>query len=236
MSSAEFSEFAEALAEETRRAMAKDDLDAAMPLVVQVAIDTGLADFAGVTQRVDNGRFESVGVTDDLVQKADLLQYQLQEGPCVRASYVDGNLFSAEVATDPRWPRWGPAAQALGIGSVLSVHLYTDRIAMGALNLYSIERREYSAHELSLAQLIGAHASVALAHFRGEENLWRAIDSRHQIGVAQGILRHQYKVTAEQALALLTRVSQRRNVKVHLLAGEVIRSNDGAVLIGPDPE
>jgi len=71
---------------------------------------------------------------------------------------------------------------------------------------------------------VGAHASLALAHFRGQAHLWKAVDARHSIGIAQGIVMHQYQLGAEQAFAVLRRLSQDSNVKLHLVAAEVIRS------------
>lgn len=225
-------ELAETLAEETRRAIAKRDLDSALLQVTSLAIEAGLADLAGVTERVGKGRFETASATDPLVTTADHLQYELDQGPCVDASYHDGTLSSPDVGVDERWPKWGPQASRLGIKSVLSVHLYTDHAGMGALNLYSTTHRTYTEEELAIANLVGTHASVTLAHFRGEAHLWKAIDTRHQIGVAQGILRHQYNITAEQALALLNRISQTRNIKLRELATEVINANNGSSLQG----
>lgn len=221
---------AELLAEETRRAIAKRDLDTALPRVVELALASGLGDHGGVTQRFGIAEFETAAPTDQLVTEADRFQYDLIEGPCVEASYEDGAIVSLDVANDPRWPRWGPAARGLGIHSVLSISLYTSRNSMGAMNLYSSVARDYTKHELVLANLIGAHASVAIAHFRGAEHLWKAIDARHQVGMAQGILRHQYNLTIEQSLALLHRVSADRNIKLHVLAGQVVAANSGGPL------
>ena len=53
-----------------------------------------------------------------------------------------------------------------------------EAVGLGVLNLYSADTRDYVYDDLDLARLIGAHASIALAHVRGEENLRRAIDSR----------------------------------------------------------
>ena len=41
------------------------------------------------------------------------------------------------------------------------------------------------------------------------------------IGQAKGILMHERRVTADDAFALLVGVSQRRNVKVRVIADEV---------------
>ena len=217
-------DLAESLAEETRRAIAKRDLDVALGLVVTLAVDAGMCDFASITQQLPGGELTTTAPTDELVVTADKLQYLLQEGPCVSAVYDDDVLVSPEVDIDPRWPRWGPQAVTMGLHSIVSVHLYTDVEAMGALNLYSAHRREYSRDELDVARLVGAHASVALAHFRGQAHLWKAIDARHSVGIAQGIVMHQFGVGAELAFGILRRLSQDTNIKLHLVAAEVVRN------------
>lgn len=221
---------AELLAEETRRSLALKDVKHALTPVTDLAVSSGLADWAGVTQRVGKFQFETVGATDALVNVADRRQYELDEGPCVRASYDQGFLVSEDPAKDERWPRWGPAAVRLGIGRVMSVHLYSGNTGMGALNLYSARRRKYTQHDLALGQIIGAHASITLSHFRGEQHLWKAIDARHVTGIAQGILCRQYGISPEKALNVLLRTSQHRNVKVHVLATEIIAANSAEPL------
>ena len=82
---------------------------------------------------------------------ADKAQYLLGEGPCVAAIYTDDVLVSGDVGADDRWPRWGRQAVTLGIGSVISVHLYTDAdSATGALKLYSTGRRDYTEDDRDL--------------------------------------------------------------------------------------
>jgi len=216
-------ELAESLAEQTRRAVAKNDLDVALGSVISLAVDAGICDYASITQRLPGGRFTTTAPTDESVVTADKLQYLLDEGPCVAAVYEDDVVVSSAVDTDPRWPRWGPQATTMGLCSIVSVHLYTDADAMGALNLYSTRQRHYGVEDLDVARLVGAHASVALAHFRGEAHLWKTIDARHAIGIAQGIVMHQFGIGAEQAFELLRRLSQDTNVKLHAVAAEIAR-------------
>jgi GAF domain-containing protein len=92
-----------------------------------------------------------------------------------------------DLRADGRWPRWSPAAAGLGVGSSVSVNLFTDT-ALGSLNLYSLHPRDYDHADLEAAKVIGAHASVVLAYARTEQNLWQAIDTRNLIGQAQGML------------------------------------------------
>ncbi len=51
-----------------------------------------------------------------------------------------------------------------------------------------------------------------------------ALANADVIGQAKGILMERFKVDADQAFALLTRVSQDRNVKLHVLATELTRT------------
>jgi GAF domain-containing protein len=216
---------AQALLENTRRVVAEKDRDDALANVVHTAIEAGICQHAGISERVGAGEFRTSAASDDLVVKADSAQYELNEGPCVDASYEDDVLFSGDVEIDPRWPRWGLQASGLGIRGVASVSLYIGRQSMGALNIYSSTPRIFNAADLDVARMIGAHASVALAHFRGEENLWKAIDARHRIGLAQGIVVAQYHLSVGKAFAYLLRRSQAENVKLSALADDIIASN-----------
>lgn len=214
------------LADRTRLALLQPELADALALVARAAVDAKLCDHAGVTEVMPDGTFHTTGSTDALVDEVDLLQYEARQGPCIEAAYHDGVLHSGDAATDGRWPIWGPQAGKRGIGGVISVHLYTNKNdrGLGALNLYSERTREYSTDDLEAAGLIGAHASIALAHFRDTEHLWKAIDARHRIGQAQGILMERFNLTAEASFSVMRRLSQEGHVKLHLIADQVVRT------------
>jgi AmiR/NasT family two-component response regulator len=59
---------------------------------------------------------------------------------------------------------------------------------------------------------------------RSERDLWRAIDSRHLIGQAQGILMERLKLSPEKAFAVLRRHSQQSNIKLHEVAATLVRT------------
>ena len=139
-------------------------------------------------------------------------------------SGAGGRLLIVDTASDPRWPVWGPAVAQLGLHSVLSIHLFTDRRVLGALNLYYESKADFSDDEVEVAKVVAAHASVALAKLRSERDLWRAIDSRHLIGQAQGILMERFKLSPEKSFAVLRRYSQHHNIKLHEVAGELVKT------------
>ncbi|QWC83942.1 ANTAR domain-containing protein [Nocardioidaceae bacterium] len=73
-----------------------------------------------------------------------------------------------------------------------------------------------------MAKIYGAHASVALAAAREGEQLRAAVDSRHLIGLAQGILMERFDISVDRAFEVLRRYSQTRNVKLRQIAAEVV--------------
>jgi GAF domain-containing protein len=207
------------LAEAVRAAAARKTTAEALAAVIAMAEANGPCEAASITMR--SGRtVESVAYSDDLILKADQLQYELHEGPCVDAVWTDGVFIVPDLRADGRWPRWADAAAGLGVGSSLSVHLFTDT-ALGSLNLYSLHPRHFHPHEVEAAKIIAAHASVVLAYARTEQNLWHAIDTRNLIGQAQGMLMQKYGITADKAFAVLRRYSQTQNAKLAHIAEQL---------------
>ena len=101
----------------------------------------------------------------------------------------------ADVAVDPRWPKWGPAVAELGLRSVLSLRLETKARRYGSLNLYAEQVGAFDDDDLAVATIFVRHASVALANAHNEEGLQVAIDARKLIGQAQGILMERFDIS-----------------------------------------
>ena len=111
--------------------------------------------------------------------------------------------------------------------SLLSVQLLTKGESFGALSLYSEQPGRFADNEVvDLAQLYTVHAANALVSAQLVTGLETALSSRHDIGVAQGILMARYGLTADQAFAALRRVSQHRNVKLRDVALDVQRTGE----------
>ena len=215
-----------AVAERARQIAADPSPEKTIGQIVQLALESVDCDYASVTLVHADGRVETVASSDPLVDRADALQYDLHEGPCLTAAVESGRWAVAETATDPRWPQWGPRAAELGLHSILSVHLFTDRTMLGALNLYARASHQYTDDDIAAAELVAAHASVGLARSRSEQNLWRAVDARHVVGQAQGVLMERFSVDADQAFAVLKRYSQQQNMKLHAVAVHLLQTGE----------
>lgn len=181
-------------------------------------------DAASITLRRRRGSTGTVAATDDLAMACDQLQYQLDEGPCVDAVFDGEAYYIDDVATDERWPRWGPAVAEAGVGSVLSVRMANDEEVLGALNLYSTIKHGYDSDAVDLALVFASHAATAISNTRLVDGLQTALQSRHLIGVAQGILMAQYDMELETSFEVLRRYSSHANVKLRDIAHQVVES------------
>jgi AmiR/NasT family two-component response regulator len=107
---------------------------------------------------------------------------------------------------------------------MLACRLATQRDKLGALNLYSTEAGAFSAESEAMAIGYAAHVSLALSALDREANLRRALKSREIIGQAMGILMERHRITASQAFDVMVHASQRTNVKLRVIADELVRT------------
>lgn len=181
------------------------------------------ADAACVTLLHRGREWETAGASDETVARADALQQELGEGPCVEAAWEQHLLTACDLAGDNRWPRWAPLAVELGIASILAVEMHTDRGRLGALNLYWSAPRRFDDADVATAHLFARHSAVALSASQTQGNLAVALDARTLTGQAQGVLMVCYGIDADRAFAVLQRLSQDNNVKLRVIADEVVR-------------
>lgn len=198
-------------------------------ITTQAIVDSAVelldeADHASLTLKVGRG-YETLASTSDKATEADSIQYALREGPCVESAEEGEWYRSGDVGHDPRWPRWGPKAAELGMQSLLAVRLLSNGKPLGALNLYSERSSAFAGRDdVSLALVYAVHATTALVSARLVANLETAMSSRHQIGMAQGILMGRYGLTVDSSFAALRRASQQSNMLLREIAVEVVRT------------
>lgn len=206
---------------------------ATLQAIVAMVLDRLPAAAASITT-LRQGRFQTAAYTSEPAAQADALQYQFNSGPCVDAIIENTHFHPEDLATDPRWPQFGPAVVAEhGFASMLSyrlsfkapVGLPTDgQETLASLNIYGGAPGAFSQADQTLGLLLATHAAIALVAATGWERsrqLREALESNRDIGVAIGVLMTQCKVTREQAFDLLRITSQNRNRKLRHLAREV---------------
>jgi GAF domain-containing protein len=184
-------------------------------------------DYAGLSVVHRKGVIDTPAATNEAVRLLDELQFTLKEGPCFDAIWTGDTVLSSDLANDPRWPQWGPKVVAeLGVASMLSYRLFTTTETLGALNLYSRRLDAFDADDINSGLYLAAHLAVAFAEAKTAEHLNTAIINRTAIGQAEGILMERFDLVPAQAFAVLTRISQQRNVRLHLVAAELVKTRE----------
>ena len=92
----------------------------------------------------------------------------------------------------------------------------------------------FDEQTVALAGIYAAHAAQALRQVRTIAGLRRALESRHDIGIAQGVVAVRYEISYEEAFAVLQRYSNETNVKLRELARRV--KADRALPPQPPPD
>jgi hypothetical protein len=216
----------------TRNLLGADSVAEALEHVTRVTMAViPEADVVSVSLRSRDGKLHTPVENDPLATTLDELQNEHQHGPCLDSANGKGPAYrcSGDLATEPDWPRFGPAAADLGYESVLSTALVSGPAAQnlsGALNIYSHAKGKLCDDTTrDIALVLSTHASLAVAHTEAvrlgelrETQLRQALESRDVIGQAKGILMHRRGLSADEAFDLLRRTSQDLNIKLAELA------------------
>lgn len=203
-------------------ALKPGDFDATLEAITTAAVDVLPAvEYASITVKHADDSIDTVAPTDPLVLDLDARQYELKEGPCYDAAVSTAHVISPDLASDERFPEYGPYVVSKGILAQAGLRLFDAPASQGALNLYSRQKGAFEDFE-TIAELFAHQAAVAIGYAREIADLNDAIRTRTSIGQAVGIIMERYELTDERAFAFLTRLSQHRNVKLRLIAAEIV--------------
>jgi hypothetical protein len=213
-------------AERLAKALTPGDLDHTLARITAAAVDV-LADveYASITILHADGRLETAAPTDELLWGVDAAQYELREGPCYEAAADSVHVASPHLETDPRFPRYAVTAVAAGIRAQAGIRLFDAPKSRGALNLYAVREGVFSDLGV-IGRLFQHQAAAAIGYAQEIHNLQEAVRTRGLIGKAVGIVMERYHLSDERAFAFLTRLSQDGNVKLRVVAEQIV---DGTV-------
>jgi GAF domain-containing protein len=191
-----------------------------------VAVATHLidgCDHAAVSLVHRSKRIDTPAFTSEVCRRGDLLQYQLQQGPCLDAIWHHETVHCPDLVHESRWPQWAPrVVRDLGIRSMLCFQLFTDEDSLGALNLYAETPGAFGEPAEALGFALAAHVAEALVHSRGLDHMNTAILNRAAVAQAQGILMERYDLPVGRALELLSGVARSEGVQVHIVARRLV--------------
>src|SRR4051812_46977986 len=222
-------ELSSALAQMAGLVLSRETVDTAVALVTTLAEATIAGTTgAGVTIADEHGK-RSRAASNQLVEQADALQYELDQGPCLTA-WRSGQLVRIDdTATDPRWPSWNSAAAGLGVRAVLSVPLVVDEESIGAIKVYSDQPVNYDERDEGVMSLFAEQAAILLANTQSLEQARRlsrqltdALRGRDAIVLATGVLMARGAADEDAAFNALSDAARRLGQTVHEVARELL--------------
>ncbi|MFG1674059.1 ANTAR domain-containing protein [Micromonospora sp. NPDC049282] len=224
----------EALAELSRIRLNEMSLEDVLRRVAELA-NQAVPGSAHVTVTLaQGGHNSSAACTSDLARDLDEWQYRHERGPCLDAAASAASISLPDIAAEERWPEWAAHAREAGIGSSLSIGLPIQEAVTGALNLYGLAAHAFDSAAARTAENFAAYAAVALANAHLYDNaatlarqMQEAMRSRAVIEQAKGIVMGERRCSAEEAFALLSKLSQDTNRRVREVAETLVANAAG---------
>jgi GAF domain-containing protein len=212
--------------------LAEETVSTAIELVTALATDAipGTVG-AGVTLVDQWGGKTTSGASDPVVEKADRVQYELDEGPCLTAWEQRTLVRVEDIGSDGRWPRWSATVELLGLRAALSVPLVAGDRSLGAIKVYARRPGAFHRHAERMLVMFAAQAAILLANVQSmdsarglSDSLKDALRSRDVIATAKGILMAREGIVQEQAFAVLVDSAQREHKTLRAVAAAVVKS------------
>jgi hypothetical protein len=201
-----------------------ESLEDAYNRLCRIAVDTIAGCDSASISTVEPSGPVTHGPTDAWTIQGDNIQYEEGEGPCLDAAMQERWVYTRDMDMSDRWPATSVRLFGIGVRSMFACRLALDATpenTLGGLNLYSRTRDAFAEEDQLLAILLSSLGAVMVDGCRRQANLRAAVESRQVIGEAIGILRAQGDVTSDEAFEMLSRASQRMNMKLREVARQI---------------
>jgi hypothetical protein len=176
----------------------------------------------------------TIGTSSELALDVDTIQYEIGSGPCLAALATGIVLYVPDLAADRRWGAYGPRAAERGARCCISVPVLVRDRPTAVLKAYAGEVDGLSPDQQSLMvargqDLVGGIAmALSLSdHAQQLDDRAAAMDHRHVIDLAVGMVMGQTGCGPTQAFAVLRRQSQQSNMKLYEVAKGLVGAVSG---------
>jgi GAF domain-containing protein len=176
-------------------------------------------------------RAATVASSSEHARNMDEIQYNFEDGPCLRAAREEKLVHVPDITQDTRFPDYRDAIAERGIRSILGVPILLEGDANAGLNLYSDHVDAFDDDAIAAAETFAEEASKALrlavriARLTESANdLKAAMESRTTIDLAVGIIMGQNRCSQDEAFGILQSASNTRNMKLRDIATAIVAS------------
>jgi transcriptional regulator with GAF, ATPase, and Fis domain len=191
---------------------------------------------AGVLLTDQRGALRVVAASTEESRVLELLQTQIDEGPCPECFRTGRAVAVADLSQETeRWPRFATEALRSGFTSVHAMPMRLRSDVIGTLNLFGVRTGLLDDETVRLGQALADVATIGLLQERAirrretlAEQLQTALNSRIVIEQAKGVIAERRRLDMDGSFTLLRQTARSNNRRLSELAQDVI---DGSVVI-----
>jgi hypothetical protein len=179
-------------------------------------------------------RVRTTAGTGTLTERLARVEQETGEGPLTEALAGTGTAAMNHVATDFRWARYRPYLQDAGFSSVLGLRLSLDEGTDAALAFFAASPQAFPLQVIAEARGFTDIAARGLrlvlelqsASTRASD-LQSALESRTSIDIACGVIMAQNRCSYNDAIAIISKASSHRNIKLRKVAEGILANLPG---------
>lgn len=185
---------------------------------------------AGIMLADSKGDLRHAASSDEKMRFVELLELQLEEGPCLDAFRLREPVLceSSEEAAE-RWPRFEPTATENGFAAVAAVPMRLRNDVIGVVNLFSSHTGSLSEEDVRVVRAMADIATIGILQERSirdahafSTQLEIALDSRVVIEQAKGIVAERTRITVDEAFTQIRKFARSHNRLLSETARQVV--------------
>jgi diguanylate cyclase (GGDEF)-like protein len=178
---------------------------------------------AGVTLISAGKAPRFIAASDGYALRFERLQTEICEGPCLVA-YDSGKAVSVpDLATDTRFPKFGPPAVDRGLAAVFTFPLRHGDGRLGALDLYRATPGPLDPHDMGVAQTLADVAAAYLLNAQARDEVRATADRFHHIALHDPLTGLPNRLLLEQRLEHASLRARRSNANAAILFADLDR-------------
>lgn len=202
-------------------------------LTTKAALVSGAAS-VGLVLTDHHDRVRYMASSNEDGRMLELLQIQNDDGPCLDAITQGWQVVNADLGeAGDRWPRFAPAARALGFQSVHAFPMRVRTQTIGALNIFGTDSTRFHSDDVRVVQALADVATIAIIHERLRHEaeliatqLQNALNSRIVIEQAKGALARAEGISTSEAFDLIRTMARSTGRRLHDVASAVVDDLD----------
>ena len=208
---------------------APEVLEQSLQQLVTACVELFGVDGSGVMLADEGGDLRYAVATDPTSKELEDAQLATGEGPCVDTYINDEPVASADIYTDDRWPKFLERLDQKGVRGVLGVPMRLAGVAVGSLDVFRDERRDWSTPERDAltryAEIGGALLTAAVTAEQSSElatQLSYAIEHRAPIERGVGYLMARDRIGQNDAFNRLRTAARSSRRKIGDVARDLL--------------